>query len=135
MKATRCEASAGARKEIDTPSNARAVSAPKVLLTAATMAVVVVKSCSRTFIITNSVFSNGVSTIRSTVAPLGMRAEVGTPTATLEPAALASIPVVVTIPCAKAYTSPSTPRKLVMIKVPPRKLLALPKVPTLTSIR
>ena len=40
--------------------------------------------------------------MRSTIAPPGMREDVGTPMVTLEPAALASMPVVVNAPWARA---------------------------------
>ena len=69
---------------------------------AATMLLLVEKSLSRKFITKNSAFSKGVSTARSTIAPPGMRAAVGTPMATLEPAAEASMPVAVKAPWAKA---------------------------------
>ena len=101
MKATRCDMSVGALIENDMPSRACAVPWPKFLLIELTMAVVVVKSDSRTFMTTWSDFSNGVSTMRSTVAPPGMRAEVGTPMLTLEPAALVSTPVAVSAPWAR----------------------------------
>ena len=134
MKATRWLKSCGARTEIETPSRALATSAPKRLLMALMMAVVVVKSPSRTFKMSCSAVANGFSTMRSTVAPAGTRAEVGTPMLTLEPAALASMPVAVSAPWASAYTSPSAPRRLVSSKLPPRRLVALPMAETLTSI-
>ena len=102
MKATRWLRSCGARIAIDTPSSALATSEPKRELIALMMAVVVVKSLSRTFKISCSAVANGLSTIRSTVAPAGMRPDVGTPMATFEPAAEASMPVVVRLPWAKA---------------------------------
>ena len=102
MKATRWLRSCGACRVMETPSRARATSAPNLALMALTMALVVVKSLSRTFSTTRSALSKGVSTVFSTCAPAGMRAEVGTPMATLEPAALASMPVAVRAPWARA---------------------------------
>ena len=62
----------------------------------------VVKSCVITSSTTMSDFSNDVSTARSTVAPDGIRPEVVVPVETLEPAALASIAMMVKDPCAIA---------------------------------
>ena len=82
---------------------ARATSAPNLALTLFTMAVVVVKSLSRTFKITRSALSNGFSTMRSTVAPCGILEAVGTPMTTLLPAAaVASMPVAFNEPCEMA---------------------------------
>ena len=66
------------------------------------MAELVEKSLSRRLSTKLSALSNGVSTERSTMAPPGMRAAVGTPMATFEPACAASMPVAVTEPWAKA---------------------------------
>ena len=101
-KATRWPVSAGARTVMEVASSALATPWPKVSLMTSTMALVVVKSESRTLSTTESDLPNGLSTARSTCAPFGMRPAVGTPMVTLEPAALVSKPVVAMAPCAKA---------------------------------
>ena len=102
MKATRWLRSRGARMATETLSSAWATPSPKRELTAVTMAAMVVKSPSRTFKISCSALAKGVSTTRSTVAPPGTRAEVGTPMATFVPAPAASMPVAVKAPWARA---------------------------------
>ena len=47
-------------------------------------------------------FIDDALAVRSTLAPLGMRAAVGTPMVTFEPAASSVTPVAVSAPCAKA---------------------------------
>ena len=102
MKLTRWVVSCGARTVIETPSSARAMSAPNFSLIALTIAVVVVKSLSRTLSSTWSVLSKGFSTTFSTLAPPGMRDAVGTPIVTLEPAPPASTEVAGSGPWASA---------------------------------
>ena len=102
IKATRWLKSVGARTRIETPSRARATSAPNLVLMAWMMALAVVKSPSRKFNKTLSVLSKELVTNFSTIAPDGIRAAVVTPLLALEPAALTSLPVAVKAPCAKA---------------------------------
>ena len=76
---TRCEDSVGAWTAIETPSRAFAVPSPNATLIASVIAVEVEKSASLIFKTICSDVSKGVATILSTVAPLGIRPEVGTP--------------------------------------------------------
>ena len=69
----------GAEIAIETPSSALAVPSPKAVLIASVIAVDVEKSASRIFRTMCSELSKGVATILSTVAPFGIRPEVGTP--------------------------------------------------------
>ena len=92
----------GAATATDTPSIALAVPAPNATLIASVIAVEVEKSASRILSTICSEVLNGVSIIRSTVAPFGMRPEVGTPICTLLPAASENTPVTVRGPCAMA---------------------------------
>ena len=86
----------------DTPSTAVAVPAPKVLLIPSAIAFEVVKSPDRTFSTMKPDLLNGLSTIRSTDAPFGIRPAVGTPIVISSPAAFTSVPVDVNGPCASA---------------------------------
>ena len=73
--------------------------------------------------------------MRSTVAPFGIRPTVGVLITTLLPSRpCAPKPPTIKLPCAIAYTLPSTPFKKVCSKVPPRKLPALPIEETVISI-
>ena len=99
------------------------------------IAVDVLKSESRKFRMIFSVVSKEDGINLSTIAPFGIRPEVGTPISTAPPAASTATPVTVKGPCARAYTSPSIPRNSVSIRFPPRRLSAEPTVETFTSIR
>ena len=99
------------------------------------IAVDVLKSESRKFSMIFSVVSKEDGINLSTIAPFGIRPEVGTPISTAPPAASTATPVTVKGPCARAYTSPSIPRNSVSIRFPPRRLSAEPTVETFTSIR
>ena len=64
-----------------------------------------------------------------------MRPAEGTLTAMREPSLPETPkPLTTRLPCAMAYTSPSAPRSGVMIKLPPRRLLALPMEDTVMSM-
>ena len=131
---TREFGSSGARTATETPSIAFAVPSPNTVFTLSTISLAVVKSPVRTFKTICCERLNGDSTIRSTDAPFGIRPAVGTPIVISSPAAFTSTPVDVRAPWARAYTSPSTPRSRVRIRVPPRSDSAAPIVDTFTSI-
>ena len=95
MKATRWLGSMGARTDNEVLSIALATSGPNLSFTALMMAVTVVKSPSRTLMMSWSALAKGFSTTRSTVAPPGTRAAVVTPVETLEPEPLAETLVAV----------------------------------------
>ena len=77
----------------------------------------------------------GLATARSTVAPFGTRPTVGVLITTLLPSnPSAPKPPTIKLPCAMAYTLPSTPFRNVCSKVPPLKLPALPIEDTVISI-
>ena len=84
---------------------------------------------------TNGSVVNPFGTSRSTVAPFGTRPADGTLTAMLEPSLPETPkPPTTRLPWAMAYTSPSAPISGVMIKLPPRRLCALPMDDTVTSM-
>ena len=101
-KDTLCDESAGAVMATETPSSAFAVPSPKATLIASVIALAVEKSDSRMLSTICSALSNGDSTIRSTVAPFGIRPDVGTPICILLPAASAETPLTVNAPWATA---------------------------------
>ena len=76
---------------------------------------------------------NGIS--RSTVPPLAILPEVGTPRVTDPAAPRAAMAPVDKAPCATAYTSPSAASRGVTSNVPPVRLFASPRAEMLTSIR
>ena len=80
--------------------------------------------------------SKPVATTRSTVAPSGMRPVEGTLTTIFDPSApSAPSPPTARLPCAIAYICPSAPSSGVRIRLPPRRLLALPIEATVMSSR
>ena len=82
---TRCVMSSGARTRMEPPSMTEAMSSPIPLLTLATRRVAVVKSGSFRLRVTKSPCESCEGTARSTVAPFGMRPELGTFTVSFEP--------------------------------------------------
>ena len=86
-KATLSSGAAGARTSMDTASTARAVPWPMRPLMAAARRCAVVKSGALRFMTSAGALPKGLATVRSTVAPLGMRPAAWVLTVTLEPSA------------------------------------------------
>ena len=95
--------SMGARTRIEPPSIMEAMPSPMPLLTLATKRVAVVKSGSFKLKVTESPCASCEGTARSTVAPFGMRPELGTLTVSLEPSVPSTPkPETIRLPCAMA---------------------------------
>ena len=102
-KATRWDGSIGARILMDALSSATATSSPKISLTASATLLAVLKSPLCRLRIIFSAFKNGVSTMRSTTAPPGIRPTVGMLTITDEPSfPVTPRPPTTRLPCAIA---------------------------------
>src|SRR3546814_20251107 len=103
-------ASIGADTWIDTASSGEAAPGPSVPLIASATRLLVVKSASRRLNISAGEVLNGVSTIRSTVAPSGMRPDEGPFTTTCDPSPPSTPnPPTARTPYAIPYGSPSAP--------------------------
>ena len=119
-KPTRCPTSRGAETRTEAASMGVAITyplsgcAPKRSLIVSARAFAVEKSGRCKFSVSESPFAKPLGTDCSTIAPLGIRPTVGVLTTIRDPSPpCAPKPLTTKLPCATAYTFPSTPFKKV----------------------